>query len=117
MSLFHQPNMEAYFILQCEAHNIPIYRRWTYTHNVQSEQDSNLTIYFDRNTKGQKDIYNRHVQVHCKWLIGCDGANSTVRTKANLKQQDLRFQYNWLVVDVVSSKEKPNKSIFVFTTK
>ena len=103
MSAFHQPNFEAYFVLQCEAHQIPLYRRWNFVHSKETR--SGLTVHFERNTSGLRDVYNTEVDVDCKWLIGCDGANSTVRQHAGLKQQDLRFQYDWLVVDLVSTVE------------
>jgi flavoprotein hydroxylase len=35
------------------------------------------------------------------WLIGCDGANSFVRTHLGIKTTDLGFSYDWLIVDAV----------------
>ena len=35
------------------------------------------------------------------YVIGCDGANSTVRSLTGLPVHDLGFFYDWLVVDVV----------------
>lgn len=101
MSVFHQPNFEAYFNLQCEALQIPLYRRWNFVES-KDNGDETHTVRFQRNTNGLRDVYNHRVDVQCKWLIGCDGANSAVRQQAGLKQQDLQFQYDWLVVDLVS---------------
>jgi flavoprotein hydroxylase len=36
-----------------------------------------------------------------RYAVGCDGANSTVRTLAGLPVTDLGFFYDWLIVDVV----------------
>ena len=35
------------------------------------------------------------------YVIGCDGANSTVRTRLDLPVTDLGFFYDWLIVDVI----------------
>ncbi len=38
--------------------------------------------------------------VTCDYLIGCDGASSTVRTQLGIAYEDLVFDEPWLVVDV-----------------
>jgi len=38
--------------------------------------------------------------VTCDYLIGCDGASSTVRTQLGIEYEDLVFDEPWLVVDV-----------------
>jgi 2-polyprenyl-6-methoxyphenol hydroxylase-like FAD-dependent oxidoreductase len=40
-------------------------------------------------------------EVGARYLVGCDGANSTVRTLAGLPVHDLGFFYDWLIVDVI----------------
>ena len=39
--------------------------------------------------------------VSARYVIGCDGANSTVRTVAELPVTDLGFFFDWLIVDVI----------------
>jgi len=39
--------------------------------------------------------------VRASWVVGCDGANSTVRDLAGIGMIDLGFFYDWLIVDVV----------------
>ena len=40
-------------------------------------------------------------QVKARYVIGCDGASSSVRTLAGIQLQDLGFDEPWLVVDVL----------------
>jgi flavoprotein hydroxylase len=40
-------------------------------------------------------------RVSGRYAVGCDGANSTVRTLAGLPVTDLGFFYDWLIVDVI----------------
>jgi 2-polyprenyl-6-methoxyphenol hydroxylase-like FAD-dependent oxidoreductase len=40
-------------------------------------------------------------EVVAGYVIGCDGANSTIRTLAGLPVHDLGFFYDWLIVDVL----------------
>jgi 3-(3-hydroxy-phenyl)propionate hydroxylase len=39
-------------------------------------------------------------RVSCQYLVGCDGAASTVRTHLGIAYEDLEFDEPWLVVDV-----------------
>jgi flavoprotein hydroxylase len=40
-------------------------------------------------------------RISARYAVGCDGANSTVRTLARLSVTDLGFFYDWLIVDVI----------------
>lgn len=46
-----------------------------------------------------RDGVRRHLQA--AYLIGCDGANSFVRSRMGTSMTDLGFHYDWLVVDVI----------------
>jgi 3-(3-hydroxy-phenyl)propionate hydroxylase len=37
--------------------------------------------------------------IEAQWVLGCDGASSTVRRSLGIPMQDLGFQQRWLVVD------------------
>lgn len=40
------------------------------------------------------------------WVIGCDGANSFVRTHMPTQMTDLGFFYDWLIVDVIPDEAR-----------
>ncbi len=44
---------------------------------------------------------NSKIELSGKFLIGADGANSAVRKQLNIPWQDLGFEADWLVVDVL----------------
>lgn len=39
-------------------------------------------------------------EVHARWAVGCDGASSWTRKTIGLSLEDLRFDQQWLVVDI-----------------
>lgn len=41
------------------------------------------------------------VHLTARYLVGSDGANSTVRSLCNIPFEDLGFQYDWLICDMV----------------
>jgi 2-polyprenyl-6-methoxyphenol hydroxylase-like FAD-dependent oxidoreductase len=43
--------------------------------------------------------------VDADYLLGCDGANSTVRAKIGSSVRDLKFEQRWLVVDVATDSD------------
>ncbi|ATF90014.1 MULTISPECIES: bifunctional 3-(3-hydroxy-phenyl)propionate/3-hydroxycinnamic acid hydroxylase [Burkholderia] len=47
-----------------------------------------------------KDDTNATRTVTCDYLLGCDGASSTVRTQLGIEYEDLVFDEPWLVVDM-----------------
>jgi 3-(3-hydroxy-phenyl)propionate hydroxylase len=53
-------------------------------------------------TEGQ--ALEETTQVRARYLIGCDGASSTVRKLCNIKLKDFGFDEPWLVVDTFSER-------------
>jgi len=42
--------------------------------------------------------------VRARYLVGCDGANSTVRTLLGLPVTDLGFFFDWLILDMIPNE-------------
>jgi len=68
-----------------------------------------------------ENVNNRKIQeVSSKYIIGCDGANSTIRKQIKSKFQNLGFTQKWAVVDLILKKDKkelPDRTIQYSNTK
>ena len=90
--VFNQPAVEA-----------ELRRHATRFSNVQAElgvELLDLVQTSDRVEARLKDADGRHRSVTARYVLGCDGASSTVRQIAGLGLEDLIFDEPWLVVDV-----------------
>lgn len=45
-------------------------------------------------------------EVCASYVVGCDGANSTVRGLANIEVDDLGFFHDWLIVDIILNDDR-----------
>jgi 3-(3-hydroxy-phenyl)propionate hydroxylase len=50
-------------------------------------------------------LTGEHESVLATYVLGCDGANSVVRTAIGATMEDLNFEQRWLVIDVASTVE------------
>ena len=48
-------------------------------------------------------LTGEHESVLATYVLGCDGANSVVRTAIGATMEDLKFEQRWLVIDVAST--------------
>jgi len=58
------------------------------------------------------DAQQQAQQVTSRYVVGCDGANSMVRSAIGTDYTDLGFRERWLVVDVLLQTEKPELGDF-----
>lgn len=88
-SMFNQPALEA--LLDRRARALPTVevRRGVEVCNL-AQDEYGVTL---RMTNGE--------EVRARYVVGCDGANSTVRDLVGFAVHDLGYFYDWLVVDVV----------------
>ena len=86
--MLHQPSLEA--ALEREAQGLGVdVRRGVEVTGLQ-QHDGGVTV-----TTGDGG------SLDAAYVVGCDGANSTVRRLAGLGVDDLGFFFDWLIVDVV----------------
>ena len=90
LAFFHQPTLEASLrlLLTCELRPAAV--------TAVSQDAAGVTVTLDSQQGGGE-------QVRARWLVGCDGASSTVRRLAGIAWQGRDLPHRWWVVDTVGS--------------
>jgi 3-(3-hydroxy-phenyl)propionate hydroxylase len=98
-NMFDQPELEA--LLRA---NLKLYARATLRGN--SEVTSIAHIASQRIQVTFTDLLSgKEHRIEANYLLGCDGANSLVRSAIGSTMEDLKFQQRWLVVDVETTAD------------
>jgi 3-(3-hydroxy-phenyl)propionate hydroxylase len=98
---FHQPDLEETLRRQLTRHdNVDIRLR----HEVFAlEQTANhVALRFEDKNAGQL------LSTRAQYVVGCDGARSTVRRCMGTSLEDLKSHDRWLVLDVLLNRERPD---------
>lgn len=98
-NMFDQPEFEA--LLRRNLKHFPhavLHGNAEVTEAVQIGPDRVQVTFTDR-------VTGEEHRVETRYLLGCDGANSLVRTAIGSCMEDLKFQQRWLVVDVATNAE------------
>jgi flavoprotein hydroxylase len=108
MNMFTQPRLEE--ALEDRARAIPtvrILRGWEAVGLVEQATDVCLTV---TRTDDSGVVDNGHTperrRLRASYVVGCDGANSFVRSHMGVSMTDLGFQYEWLVLDVIPHEKE-----------
>ena len=90
----HQPTLEAMFAEALEAcPNVDVNLGWE---AIEVKQDSEFAELVARNTDtGELQTFR------ARYIVGADGANSLVRKTIGCTSEDLGFEADWLVIDVL----------------
>ncbi|MBT5518303.1 MAG: hypothetical protein HOK33_05115, partial [Rhodobiaceae bacterium] len=95
-NMIHQPSLEQLLNDAIAASPTADFRRlWELVDFAVD--DAGVTAHFET-PEGRQEIQT-------KYLLGCDGANSTVRSLADIQQDDLGFNESWLVIDTIVKQE------------
>ena len=90
---FYQPDLEATLEdLAVATPGVRIHRGWTFQALTQDHQGVTAAL---ASTEQPTEI----AQIRARWLIGADGANSSVRSQLGIDVGDSGFEADWLVVD------------------
>ena len=102
-SLFTQPRLEA--ALEQQARSIPwvdILRGWEAVDLAEDASAVRLTVAESAGPAPVlRDGGREHRTLRAAYLVGCDGANSFIRSRMKTSMTDLGFHYDWLVLDVM----------------
>ena len=100
MNMFYQPEFEAMMLRKLElSPRVRIHHGQELVALDQCEDHVALEFADPANAHDRTTVKSRYV-------IGADGARSTVRDLLGIKHIDLGFAYDWLVVDVVPHEER-----------
>ena len=93
---FHQPDLETV-----------LHEGLNRFSNVRTHYNSDVKNIIDNGEDVTIELESgdRHIS---QFLVGCDGAQSTVREFIGEKLTDLGFMQKWLVIDLILKKERPD---------
>jgi 3-(3-hydroxy-phenyl)propionate hydroxylase len=98
-NMFDQPELEVLLRANLKHYPHAVLRgNAEVTEAVQIGADRAQVTFTDR-------VSGEEHRVETRYLLGCDGANSLVRTAIGACMEDLKFQQRWLVVDVATTAE------------
>ncbi len=95
-NMFHQPDLEELLLAQVGQHPLISLRRGAEVTGLDGALNA-LTadpVRVHARVAGQPQTFTGRV------VLGCDGANSTIRQLAGITMEDLGFTERWLVVDI-----------------
>jgi len=109
-NMFHQPDLEELLLARVERHPLITFRRGVEVCGLDGAAGTLCAGAFGAGTADPTEPTGS-VRVHARVagemqaftgraVLGCDGANSTIRELAGITMQDLGFTERWLVVDI-----------------
>ena len=98
-NMFDQPEFEA--LLRT---NLERYPQATLRGNVEVTDISDIGGARSRITFADRRDGSEHV-VEADYLLGCDGANSLVRSRIGSTMRELGFEQRWLVIDIATAAD------------
>jgi 3-(3-hydroxy-phenyl)propionate hydroxylase len=100
----YQPYVEEAMDAAGRAHGVEINQGWV-VKEIEQHDDHVVVGVWPRATPGKTE--GRVITT--RYVIGADGANSTVRETAGIEREDFEFGDGWLSVDVLKKRSLPNK--------
>ena len=98
-NMFDQPELEHLLRTNLKDQTTVTLRGNVEVSDVAQDGQDRVRVDFTDRLTGE------HESVLATYVLGCDGANSVVRTAIGATMEDLEFEQRWLVVDVASTVE------------
>ena len=95
-NMFHQPDLEELMLAQVKAHPLIDLRRGAEVCGMDGALGPLTTDSVRVHARIAGDLQT----FTGRFVLGCDGANSTIRELAGITMDDLGFTERWLVVDI-----------------
>lgn len=99
-NFFAQPDLERALSARAEAEPLVTVRR-EFAAVGYSQDDDGVTLSV-RPVGAAPDVEPESMRV--RYLVGCDGANSTVRAQMDTSITDLGFFFDWLILDMIPNE-------------
>ncbi|HEY1324392.1 MAG TPA: bifunctional 3-(3-hydroxy-phenyl)propionate/3-hydroxycinnamic acid hydroxylase [Streptosporangiaceae bacterium] len=97
-NMFHQPDLEELMLARIERHPLITFRRGAEVCGLDDDDAAGpagaAPVRVHARIGGETQTFTGPV------VLGCDGANSTIRQLAGITMDDLGFTERWLVVDI-----------------
>ncbi|KAM0791526.1 hypothetical protein ACM66B_005976 [Microbotryomycetes sp. NB124-2] len=95
---FHQPTLEALLEKEVHARGITLYRG----HELVGLEQDLTSVSASFKCADESDSTEASFRrFRSQYMVGCDGANSTVRNLAGFTTTDIDFENDWLVADII----------------
>ena len=98
-NMFDQPEFEALLRTNLKRYPCVEFRGDVEVTEVAEHGQGRVRVTFDDRADGSKHV------VEANYVLGCDGANSVVRSCMGTTMQDLKFDQRWLVVDIATTAD------------
>ncbi len=100
-NMFHQPDLERLLLARVEEHPLIEFRRGT---AVTGLDDKAGALGSDGVLALTRTAGNQPANFAGRFVLSCDGANSTTRELLRIPMEDLGFTERWLVVDICAGR-------------
>jgi 3-(3-hydroxy-phenyl)propionate hydroxylase len=102
-NMFHQPDLEDLLLARAGRHPLIDFHRGVEVTGMDGAfgpltGDHPVEVHADLTADGSPQTFTGRL------VLGCDGANSTIRALAGITMEDLGFTERWLVIDIRSEK-------------
>ncbi len=98
-NMFDQPELEELLRSNLKKHSCVRFQGDAEVTHVSQDEPGRVRVKFIDRSSGDEHV------IDTTYVLGCDGANSTVRAAIGAVMGSLRFSQRWLVVDVATEAD------------